>query len=525
MMTGTFFVSRHGSGIDPLQTTRLSMNITGNFIGGKICLSNSNQTQAIYDPATGKAVRELTQSTSAEVSDAIQVAHEAFTGWANTTPLRRARVLFNFKMLLEKHAEELAAIIVSEHGKVWSDALGELTRGTEVVEFACGIPHLIKGEYSSDVGTGVDSFSLMQPLGVVAGITPFNFPAMVPMWMFPIALACGNSFVLKPPALAPTAAVRLAELLKEAGLPDGVFNVVHCSNEDAEQLYTDPRIAAVSFVGSSGVAEHIYKTASAYGKRVQAFGAAKNHAIVMPDADLDATVNAIMGGAFGSAGERCMALPIVVAVGDETADKLIARLTPRIEALRIGPGCMRRSEENEMGPVVSDVHQQKVLGYIEKGINEGAKLVVDGRRFTLPNYEAGYYVGGTLFDNVTPEMVIWREEIFGPVLGIVRAPDYASALELINSHEFGNGSAIFTSNGHAAREFVHDVQAGMVGVNVPVPVPMAFHSFGGWKRSVFGALNVHGPDGVRFYTRMKTATVRWPQGQQTVSEFSMPTLG
>ncbi|ALB53948.1 CoA-acylating methylmalonate-semialdehyde dehydrogenase [Cronobacter malonaticus] len=501
------------------------MNITGNFIGGKICNSSSGQTVPVFDPATGKPVREVTQSTAQEVSAAIQVAHEAFHGWANTTPLRRARVLFHFKMLLEKHADELAAIIVSEHGKVWSDAMGELTRGMEVVEFACGIPHLIKGEYSSDVGTRVDSYSLMQPLGVVAGITPFNFPAMVPMWMFPIALACGNSFVLKPPALAPTAAVRLAELLSEAGLPDGVFNVVHCSNEDAEQLYTDPRIAAVSFVGSSGVAEHIYKTASAYGKRVQAFGAAKNHAIVMPDADLDATVNAIMGGAFGSAGERCMALPIVVAVGDETADKLIARLTPLVEALKVGPGCMRGPEENEMGPVVSDAHQKKVLGYIEKGVSEGAKLVVDGRKFRLPGYEAGYYVGGTLFDNVTPEMVIWREEIFGPVLGIVRAPDYERALALINSHEFGNGSAIFTSNGHTAREFVHDVQAGMVGVNVPVPVPMAFHSFGGWKRSVFGALNVHGPDGVRFYTRMKTATVRWPQGQQTVSEFSMPTLG
>lgn len=335
------------------------MTITGNFIGGKTVISSSNETMPVYDPATGKAVREVTVSTAQEVSEAIQVARDAFDSWSRTTPLRRARVLFNFKMLLEQHVEELAGIIVSEHGKVWSDALGELTRGMEVVEFACGIPHLIKGEYSSDVGTGVDSYSLMQPLGVVAGITPFNFPAMVPMWMFPLALACGNSFVLKPPALAPTAAVRLAELLKEAGLPDGVFNVVHCSNEDAEQLYTDPRIAAVSFVGSSGVAEYIYKTASAHGKRVQAFGAAKNHAIVMPDADLDATVNAIMGGAFGSAGERCMALPVVVAVGDETADKLIARLKPLVEALKVGPGCMRGQEENEMGPVVSDTHQKK----------------------------------------------------------------------------------------------------------------------------------------------------------------------
>ncbi|WP_394515775.1 CoA-acylating methylmalonate-semialdehyde dehydrogenase [Pantoea sp. SGAir0430] len=501
------------------------MTIVGNFIGGKITHSASNETIPVYDPATGKVIRELTQSTAAEVAQAIEVAHAAFPEWSKTAPLRRARVMFNFKALMEKHRDELAALIVSEHGKVWSDALGELTRGIEVIEFACGIPHLIKGENSPNVGSGVDSYSLMQPVGVVAGITPFNFPAMVPLWMFPIALACGNTFVLKPPALDPSASVRMAELLKEAGLPDGVFNVVHSSNEDAEQLYKDPRIAAVSFVGSSGVAEHIYKTASAHGKRVQAFGAAKNHAIVMPDADLDATVNAIMGGAFGSAGERCMALPVVVAVGDDTADKLISRLTPLIKALRVGPGMQQGVEENEMGPVVSAAHQKKVLGYIDKGEQEGATLVVDGRGVKVSGHEEGYYVGGTLFDNVTPEMVIWREEIFGPVLSIMRASDFDSALQLVNSHEFGNGSAIFTSNGHTAREFVHNVEAGMVGVNVPVPVPMAFHSFGGWKRSVFGALNVHGPDGVRFYTRMKTATVRWPSGQQTVSEFSMPTLG
>jgi len=501
------------------------MTITGNFIGGKTSLSASNETIPIYNPATGTVVRELTQSTAEEVEKVIGVAHAAFDDWSRTSPLRRARVLFNFKALMEQHRDELAELIVSEHGKVWSDALGELTRGMEVVEFACGIPHLIKGENSPDVATGVDSYSLMQPLGVVSGITPFNFPAMVPLWMFPIALACGNTFVLKPPALDPSASVRMAELLTEAGLPDGVFNVVHCSNDIAEQLYTDPRVQAVSFVGSSGVAEYIYKTASAHGKRVQAFGAAKNHAIVMPDADLDATVNAIMGGAFGSAGERCMALPVVVAVGDDTADKLIAALTPLVKALRVGPGSQKGSEENEMGPVVSAAHQKKVLGYIDKGVQEGAKLVVDGRNFQVPGFAEGYYVGGTLFDNVTPEMVIWREEIFGPVLSIMRAPDYTSALKLVNSHEFGNGSAIFTRNGHIGRDFVREVQAGMVGVNVPVPVPMAFHSFGGWKRSVFGALNVHGPDGVRFYTRMKTATVRWPSGQKTVSEFSMPTLG
>ncbi|CAJ0992463.1 CoA-acylating methylmalonate-semialdehyde dehydrogenase [Pantoea sp. Nvir] len=504
------------------------MHIIGNFIGGQITYSASNETIPVYDPATGTVVRELTQSTSEEVAEAITVAHEALSAWSKTSPLRRARVLFNFKELIEQYRNPLAELIISEHGKVWSDAQSELTRGLEVVEFSCGIPHLIKGEYSANVGPGIDSYSLMQPVGVVAGITPFNFPAMVPLWMFPIALACGNTFVLKPSALDPSEVVRMAELLKEAGLPDGVFNVVHCSNVNAEQLYKDPRIAAVSFVGSSSVAEYIYKIASAHGKRVQAFGAAKNHAIVMPDADLEATVKAIMGGAFGSAGERCMALPVVVAVGEETADKLITHLTPLIKNLRVGPGIHKDREENDMGPVVSTAHQKKVLSYIDKGEQEGAKLVVDGRcNFQILglNCEEGYYVGGTLFDHVTPEMVIWREEIFGPVLSIMRTPDYASALQLVNSHEFGNGSTIFTRQGHIAREFVQNVEAGMVGINVPVPVPMAFHSFGGWKRSVFGALNMHGPDGVRFYTRMKTVTSRWSNGQQTDSEFSMPTLG
>ncbi|EKP5052377.1 malonate-semialdehyde dehydrogenase IolA [Salmonella enterica] len=501
------------------------METVGNFIHGKTTLSSSGETLPVTNPATGKVIRQVTQSTREEMLAAIQSAHEAVPAWSKMTPLRRARILFEFKVLLEKHRDELAALIVSEHGKVWSDALGELTRGIEVVEFACGIPHLSKGEYSFNVGSGVDSFSLMQPLGVVAGITPFNFPAMVPMWMFPVALACGNTFVLKPPALVPSASLRMAQLLQEAGLPDGVFNVVHCGNEAASLLTSDPRVQAVSFVGSSAVAEHIYTTASAHGKRVQAFGAAKNHAIVMPDADLDATVNAIMGGAFGSAGERCMALPVVVAVGDETADRLIERLKPLIAALRIGPGELRGKDENEMGPVVSRAHQQKVLGYIDKGVSEGATLVMDGRNYSVAGYSEGFYVGGTLFDNVTPEMTIWREEIFGPVLGIVRVPDYATAISTVNSHEFGNGSVIFTTNGHYAREFAQSVEAGMVGINIPVPVPMAFHSFGGWKRSVFGALNVHGPDGVRFYTRMKTVTSRWPNGQQIVSEFSMPTLG
>lgn len=501
------------------------MKIVSNFIGGKNSLSSSNLTADIHNPATGKVESQVTQSTAEEVHQAIGIAHQAFSHWSQTTPLRRARIMFNFKTLIEQHRDELAELIVREHGKVYSDALGEITRGLEVVEFACGIPHLLKGEYSADVGTGVDCFSMMQPLGVVVGITPFNFPAMVPMWMFPIALTCGNTFILKPPALDPSASVRLAELLTEAGLPDGVFNVIHCSNESAAQLCTDPRIQAVSFVGSSTVAEHIYTTASAHGKRVQAFGAAKNQAIIMPDADLDATVNALMGGAFGSAGERCMALPIAVVVGESTADKLIEKLKPLIANLRVGPGIKQGGEENEMGPLISAVHQKKVLGYIDEGVKEGATLVTDGRNYKVAGYEQGFYVGGTLFDHVTPDMKIYRKEIFGPVLGIVRVPDYQTAINTVNSHEFGNGSAIFTSNGHYARQFVHEVQAGMVGVNVPVPVPMAFHSFGGWKRSVFGALNVHGTDGVRFYTRMKTTTARWPTGQRTVSEYSMPTLG
>lgn len=502
------------------------MQTVGNFINGSTTLSSSGEFLPVINPASGEAIRQVTQSTHDEMLNAIASAHHAFPAWAATSPLRRARVLFRFKELLESNRAELAELISSEHGKVVSDAQGELTRGIEVVEFACGIPHLIKGEYSANVGTGVDCFSIMQPLGVVAGITPFNFPAMVPMWMFPIALACGNSFVLKPPAPVPSASLRIAQLLKEAGLPDGVFNVVHCGNDVASLLTSDPRIKAVSFVGSSSVAEHIYKSASAHGKRVQAFGAAKNHAIVMPDADLDATVNAIMGGAFGSAGERCMALPLVVAVGDDTAEKLIAKLKPLITTLRIGAGNDKiQGKENEMGPVYSQPHQQKIFSYIGKGVEEGADLLIDGRNYKVEGYPNGFYVGGTLFDNVTSDMAIYKEEIFGPVLGIVRAADFDSALQIVNSHEFGNGSAIFTSNGHFAREFVQAVEAGMVGVNVPVPVPVAFHSFGGWKRSVFGALNVHGPDGVRFYTRMKTVTSRWPAGQHTVSEFSMPTLG
>ncbi len=419
----------------------------------------------------------------------------------------------------------LARLISEEHGKVFSDAVGELTRGLEVVEFACGIPHLQKGEHSANVGTGVDSHSLMQPLGVCAGIAPFNFPAMVPMWMFPIALATGNTFVLKPSEKDPSLALALAQLLKEAGLPDGVFNVVQGDKESVDVLLTDPRVQAVSFVGSTPVAEYIYQTASAHGKRCQALGGAKNHCILMPDADMEMAANAIIGAAYGAAGERCMALSVVLAVGDNTADDLCARLEKQIAALRVGPG-LDQTPENEMGPLISAAHRSKVLGYIDSGEAQGAKLRVDGRGFSVKGHEQGYFVGPTLFDNVTPEMTIYKEEIFGPVLSVVRVADYASAVDLINRHEYGNGSAIFTRDGGCARRFCEEVQAGMVGVNVPIPVPMAFHSFGGWKRSIFGALNVHGNDGVRFYTRMKTITARWPEMQQeTGAAFSMPTLG
>ena len=502
------------------------MNTVGNFIGGRTQVSHTGKTEPIYNPATGQVIAQLTQSSDDEIRAAIDTADKAFPAWSAMTPLRRARILFKFKDLLEENRTELAKIISEENGKVLSDAQGELTRGIEVVEFACGIPHLLKGEFSNNVGTNVDSFSVMQPLGVVAGITPFNFPAMVPMWMFPVALACGNTFVLKPPVTAPSAAMKMAELLKEAGLPDGVFNVIHCPNDSAAILSEDPRVQAVSFVGSSAVAEIVYSTASKHGKRVQAFGAAKNHAIVMPDADLDSCVDAIMGGAYGSAGERCMALPIVVAVGDDTADKLISQLTPKVQALQIGAGIPEPGQKDkDMGPLISKAHQEKVLGYINIGEQEGAKLVVDGRHLEVEGYPDGYFVGGTLFDDVKPGMRIHREEIFGPVLGIIRAPDYETALEIVNSSEYGNGSAIFTTNGQYARDFTMRVQAGMVGVNVPVAVPMAYHSFGGWKRSIFGALHVHGPDGVRFYTRMKTITTRWPNGEHSIAEFSMPTLG
>ncbi|AFR02766.1 CoA-acylating methylmalonate-semialdehyde dehydrogenase [Pectobacterium brasiliense] len=502
------------------------METVSNFIQGAIASSNSQRYAAVYNPATGEQIRQVVMSDKAEVEQAIASAAAAFPAWSKHSPLRRARVLFRFKALLEERMDTLARLISQEHGKVYSDAVGEVTRGLEVVEFACGIPHLQKGEHSANVGTGVDSHSLMQPLGVCVGITPFNFPAMVPMWMFPIALATGNTFVLKPSEKDPSLSLLLAQLLKEAGLPDGVFNVVQGDKEAVDVLLTDPRVQAVSFVGSTPVAEYIYQTASAHGKRCQALGGAKNHCILMPDADMDMAASAIMGAAFGAAGERCMALSVVVAVGDDTAEALHQRLSAQIKAMRVGPGLVD-GQENEMGPVISAPHRAKIADYIQSGVDQGATLRIDGRTLSVQGHPQGYFIGPTLFDNVTPEMKIYQEEIFGPVLSVVRVPDYQTAVTLINNHEYGNGTAIFTRDGETARQFCEEVQAGMVGVNVPIPVPMAFHSFGGWKRSIFGPLNVHGNDGVRFYTRMKTVTSRWPASvrlEHHTSSFVMPTL-
>ena len=491
------------------------------FIRGAAAEGCSGRFGEVYDPATGRVTARVPLASRDEVGAAVSAAAAAFPAWAATTPLNRARVMFRFKALLESHADEIAAAITAEHGKVLSDARGELTRGIEVVEFACGIPQLLKGEHSINVGGGVDSWSQLAPLGVVAGITPFNFPCMVPMWMFPVAIACGNTFVLKPSERDPGPPLILARLLKEAGLPDGVFNVVHGDKEAVDALLEDPRVQALSFVGSTPIAEYIYAKGCAAGKRVQALGGAKNHMVVMPDADLDQAASALMGAGYGSAGERCMAISVAVCVGDATADALVAKLKPMVEALRVGPGCVG---DPDMGPLVTGAHRDKVRAYVDAGVAEGADLVVDGRGLKVAGHEDGFFLGGCLFDRVTPDMSIRREEIFGPVLSVVRVPDFNAAVALVNGHEYGNGSAIFTRDGDSARQYVQQVEAGMVGVNVPIPVPMAFHSFGGWKRSLFGPLHMHGPDGVRFYTRMKTVTARWPTGIRAGAEFSMPTM-
>ncbi len=497
------------------------MNTIQHFISGRRVDGTSSRFGPVFNPATGDQQAQVPLADPAEVDAAVAAARAALPGWAGTPPLRRARVMFKFYELLHKHADELVAIISGEHGKTLPDARGELTRGIEVVEFVCGIPQLLKGDFSAAVGTGVDSYNLRQPVGVCAGITPFNFPAMVPMWMFPVAIACGNTFVLKPSERDPSAAVFLGGLLKEAGLPDGVFNVVHGDKTAVDAILAHPDVAAVSFVGSTPIAEYIYTTGTSHGKRVQALGGAKNHMVVMPDADMDQATDALMGAGFGSAGQRCMAISVAVAVGDATADRLVGQLSPLVSSLKVGPG---NDPDSDLGPLITREAQQRVSGYIDSGVEQGADLVVDGRDLRLQGYEEGFYVGGSLFDRVTPDMRIYQEEIFGPVLCVVRAPDYAAAVDLINAHEYGNGTAIFTRDGDAARDFVDRIQVGMVGVNVPIPVPVAYHSFGGWKRSLFGDMSVHGPEGVRFYTKLKTVTSRWPTGIRAGAEFVMPTM-
>ncbi len=490
------------------------------FIGGARTGGVSARTAEVFNPAKGSVAGFVRLADSADVDTAVAAAKAAWPEWADTSPLRRARILFKFKELLEANQQALADIISAEHGKLVSDAAGEVQRGLEVVEFACGIAQLLKGEYTEQVARGVDSYSLRQPLGVVAGITPFNFPAMVPLWMFPMAIACGNTFVLKPSERDPSASLLIADLFKQAGLPDGVFNVLQGDKLAVDGLLVHPDVRAVSFVGSTPIAKYIYATGAAHGKRIQALGGAKNHMVVMPDADLDQTVDALIGAGYGSAGERCMAISVAVAVGN-VANPLVARLAERVRRLKVGAG---NDPDAEMGPLVTRAHRDKVKGYVDQGVAEGAQLVVDGRALRVPGYEDGFFLGGCLFDHVKPAMTIYRDEIFGPVLCVVRVPDFASAVQLINANAYGNGTAVFTRDGDSSREFVQRIEVGMVGINVPIPVPMAFHSFGGWKDSLFGDHAMHGAEGVRFYTRLKTVTSRWPTGIRAGADFSMPTL-
>lgn len=491
------------------------------FVGGVRHLPHVERWGDVANPSTGLVQRAVPFASSDDVATAVADARRAFGEWSSWSALRRARVMFRFRELLERHQDDLARLIAEEHGKVFADARGEVQRGLEVVEFCCGIPHLMKGEFSDSVSSGIDAYSLRQPLGVCAGITPFNFPVMVPLWMLAPAIACGNTFILKPSEKDPSAPVRLAELLVEAGAPPGVLNVVHGDKVAVDALITHPDVQAVSFVGSTPIARYIYATAAESGKRVQAMGGAKNHLVVMPDADLDQAADALIGAAYGSAGERCMAISVAVPVGEATADALVARLAARVRALRVGPSLV---EGVEMGPLVTAAHHARVRGYIDTGVDEGATLVVDGRHLSVAGHEGGFFLGGSLFDHVTPTMRIYTEEIFGPVLVVVRAASFDEAVALASSHEFGNGVSIYTRDGDAAREFVQRVQVGMVGVNVPIPVPLAFYSFGGWKASAFGDMNQHGMDGVRFYTRVKTVTSRWPAGVRAGSDFVMPVL-
>ena len=496
-----------------------AIRMVGNWIDGEIQESQSDRYGDVHNSATGELCARVVMSTESDVDAAIVAAEAALSTWSRTPVLRRARVMFKLKELIERDRDQIARLITEEHGKVLHDAAGSVQRGLEVVEFACGIPHLIKGEFNDQVGTGVDSYSMRQPVGVCAGITPFNFPAMVPLWMFPIAIACGNTFVLKPSEKDPGCSLKWAELLAEAGLPPGVFNVVQGDHVAVNSILNDKRVATVSFVGSTPVAEHVYKTASANGKRVQALGGAKNHLVVMPDADMDQAADALVGAGYGSAGERCMAISAIVTVGD-SAEPLLKSLLPKIDELKIGTGM---DNNNDMGPLITAEHLDKVRSYIDIGEEEGAKLVVDGRKHDVTGLP-GYYLGPTLFDHATEDMRVYREEIFGPVLTMVRVETFDEAIGLINAHEYGNGTSIFTRDGDAAREFANHIEIGMVGVNVPIPVPLAFHSFGGWKRSLFGDMGIYGMEGVRFYTRLKTVTSRWPTGIRKGAEFSMPTM-
>ncbi|BCM24992.1 CoA-acylating methylmalonate-semialdehyde dehydrogenase [Methyloradius palustris] len=499
----------------------MSAKTIGHYINGQHVAGTSSRFGDVYNPATGEVQAQLSYATAVEVDHAISAAQAAFPAWSSTPALKRARILFKFKALLDEHANELAKTISLEHGKTISDARGEVTRGIEVVEFACGMPHLLKGDYNEQVGTGIDTYSMHQPLGVVTGITPFNFPVMVPLWMIPMALATGNTFVLKPSEKTPSASLMLADLLAEADLPAGVFNLVNGDKEAVDVLLTDKRIQAISFVGSTPIAEYIYSTGTKNGKRVQALGGAKNHLVVMPDADIDQVADALIGAGYGSAGERCMAISVAVTVGN-TADALIAKLQEKVKDITIDQGL---NEKADMGPLVTPQHYAKVKEYVDLGITEGAKLVIDGRGYSHAGHEQGFFLAPCLFDNVTKDMRIYKEEIFGPVLSIVRAETFEEALQLVNDHEFGNGVAIFTRDGELAREFTHRVQAGMVGVNVAIPVPIAFHSFGGWKRSLFGDHHIYGTEGIRFYTRLKTTTSRWPASNKgTGAEFVMPTM-
>ena len=502
--------------------------LTGGQRDGSTAAASQTRTLDVFNPATGAVTGQVVMATAEDVSAAVASATAAFPRWADTPPVRRARILTRFLNLLNEHRDTIAKIITSEHGKVFSDAQGEVTRGIEIVEFACGVPQLLKGDFTDQVSTGIDNWTLRQPLGVVAGITPFNFPCMVPSWMYPVAIACGNTFVLKPSERDPSASLYMARLFQEAGLPPGVFNVVQGDKVAVDALLDHPDVKALSFVGSTPIAQYIYQRGAQLGKRVQALGGAKNHMVVMPDADLDQTIDALIGAAYGSAGERCMAISVAVLVGD-VADKIMPQLAERTRQLKIKNGL---EADAEMGPIVTRQALDKIRGYIDTGAASGAKLVVDGRvdpktgqPFTVAGHERGFWLGGTLFDHVTPEMRIYKEEIFGPVLVCVRVKDFAAAVDLVNAHEFGNGVACYTRDGHIAREFGRRIQVGMVGINVPIPVPMAFHSFGGWKRSLFGDHSIYGPEGVRFYTRLKTITARWPTGIRTGVDTTMPTLG